>query len=95
MSDPAFAMEPKQISFKRMEELCDAAEAAYHRAVETLPEWNAYQEAIRLKNPHVKEYARKFHCAVAHLPEWWVYEEAFIRFSAASIRENLEDSYLI
>jgi hypothetical protein len=95
MSDVVLAMEPKRLSFKRMEELCDVAEAAYHKAVETLPEWYEYQEAIRLKNPHVKEYARKFHCAVAHLPEWWAYEEAFIRFSAASIRENLEDIHTL
>jgi hypothetical protein len=92
MSDVALAMEPKHLSFKRMEELCDETEAAYHKAVEALPEWYEYQEAIRLKNPHVKEYARKFHCAVAHLPEWWEYEEAFVRISAASIRENLEES---
>ncbi|WP_331256863.1 hypothetical protein [Candidatus Bealeia paramacronuclearis] len=74
-----------------MEELCDETELAYHKVAETLPEWYEYQEAIRLKHPHVKEYARQFHCAVAHLPEWWAYEEAFVRLAVAEIRDHPED----
>lgn len=75
-------------SINQLELRCDQAEEAYHLASEKLPEWWAYQEAIRKKDRRVREYARAFHCAVAHLPEWWAYEDLLIRLHGAMIREG-------
>lgn len=84
------AKEPtRSMSITQLELRCDRAEAAYHAAAEKTPEWHRYQEAIRQKDPQVKEYARRFHCAVAHLDEWWTYEDLTIQLHCALLREGV------
>jgi hypothetical protein len=71
-----------QITLRRLESLCDKAEAAYWQEASRLPEWQRWKEAVKAKRPDQRELRQAFYHKADQLPQWMAYQSAWLALNS-------------